>query len=249
MTTVEIPPGSGNHYRYVYEEGATVYKGPVGNAPELSEDEFMAILGRSNLKEHPRYDTYKWTLNTTKQQNPGYSNEYYIWQTLSILSGRLSHQEMVSLDTALVEDGVWKQKAYIVEVDGKEMDKFWWDKDTTKVVRKSVLRSGEGFMGEIVTVDPRDEGISTAYHPDQNLTTGLPLFRWKEFIPGGLGAGKHPANFDPDQIRKGINVEMEHVVGSTSLTEQEKIRVAAEIATDHLMEDPKYYDKLETLGL
>jgi len=37
----KIPPGSGNRYRYEYEEGKTQYKGPVGEAPELSEEEFL----------------------------------------------------------------------------------------------------------------------------------------------------------------------------------------------------------------
>jgi len=41
MTTVEIPPGSGNRYRYEYEEGSTVYKGPVGDSPQLTEEEFL----------------------------------------------------------------------------------------------------------------------------------------------------------------------------------------------------------------
>jgi len=38
---VEIPSGSGNRYRYVYEDGATKYLGPVGSAPDLAEEEFM----------------------------------------------------------------------------------------------------------------------------------------------------------------------------------------------------------------
>ena len=41
---VEIPPGSGNRYRYAYENGETVYKGPVGNAPEIGETELLAEL-------------------------------------------------------------------------------------------------------------------------------------------------------------------------------------------------------------
>jgi len=43
MTTVEIPEGSGNRYRYDYDKGTqdTVYKGPVGNSPGLSEEEFL----------------------------------------------------------------------------------------------------------------------------------------------------------------------------------------------------------------
>jgi len=50
MTTVEIPEGSGNRYRYEYEEGATVYKGPVGTAPELSEEEFLEMFSMGGLK-------------------------------------------------------------------------------------------------------------------------------------------------------------------------------------------------------
>jgi len=47
MSIVEIPPGSGNRYKYVYdaETKATVYKGPVGNAPALDEEEFLEMMG------------------------------------------------------------------------------------------------------------------------------------------------------------------------------------------------------------
>jgi len=38
---VEIPPGSGNRYRYIYEGGKTIYKGPVGDSPQLTEEEFL----------------------------------------------------------------------------------------------------------------------------------------------------------------------------------------------------------------
>jgi len=46
MTVVEIPPGSGNRYKYVYdaETKATIYKGPVGEAPELGEEEFLEMM-------------------------------------------------------------------------------------------------------------------------------------------------------------------------------------------------------------
>jgi len=41
---VEIPSGSGNKYRYEYSEGQTLYRGPVGSAPEIGEAEFMAAM-------------------------------------------------------------------------------------------------------------------------------------------------------------------------------------------------------------
>ena len=69
-------------------------------------------------------------------------------------------------------------------------------------------------------------------------------------IPGGLSDGKtlpdikkkHNLPIEDQtidtQLEKGISVEMEH-------TDDQSI--AREIATDHLMEDPKYYDKLEQI--
>jgi len=44
---VEIPEGSCNYYRYVYNQGQTVYLGPVGDSPPISEEEFlsMSVLG------------------------------------------------------------------------------------------------------------------------------------------------------------------------------------------------------------
>jgi len=65
MTTVEIPPGSGNRYRYEYEEGATVYKGPVGDSPEMSEGEFiyaMTISPAENVVE-VQYDIRPYIVN------------------------------------------------------------------------------------------------------------------------------------------------------------------------------------------
>lgn len=59
----------------------------------------------------------------------------------------------------------------------------------------------------------------------------------KDLIPGGL-ADNIKSNFDPDQISKGINVEMEHTNNPS---------LAKEIAQDHLTEDPKYYDHLEEM--
>lgn len=58
----------------------------------------------------------------------------------------------------------------------------------------------------------------------------------KEYIDGGLAEGKSEDEFDPEQIKLGIEVEKEH-------TPDENI--AKEIAKDHLTEDPKYYTHLQ----
>lgn len=60
----------------------------------------------------------------------------------------------------------------------------------------------------------------------------------KEIIRGGLADGKKPSDFSKSQLRKGIAVEMEHT---------NKKSLAREIAMDHLVEDSKYYDKLEKM--
>jgi hypothetical protein len=48
------------------------------------------------------------------------------------------------------------------------------------------------------------------------------------------------AKFNKSQLEKGIKVEMEHTTDKS---------LAREIAKDHLVEDPKYYDKLEQLEM
>lgn len=57
-------------------------------------------------------------------------------------------------------------------------------------------------------------------------------------IPGGLAAGMRPGQFDPSSLAQGTQVELEHT------TDPE---VAQEIAMDHLVEDPDYYEKLATI--
>lgn len=59
-------------------------------------------------------------------------------------------------------------------------------------------------------------------------------------IKGGLADGKTQDQFDAKQLRRGIEVEMEHTNSKTK---------AKEIAMDHLVEDPKYYTKLDKAGL
>lgn len=56
-----------------------------------------------------------------------------------------------------------------------------------------------------------------------------------EKIHGGLADFLNPSDFDQRDLMKGIHVELEHTGD---------ILTAMEIAMDHLVEDPAYYDKL-----
>jgi len=69
------------------------------------------------------------------------------------------------------------------------------------------------------------ENIET---PDDEISTG-------DQIEGGLADDASVTEFDPDQIAKGIKVEMEHT---------DDPKMALEIAMDHLVEIPDYYDHL-----
>lgn len=59
-----------------------------------------------------------------------------------------------------------------------------------------------------------------------------------ENLRGGLAEHARPEDFDPAELRRGTEHEMEH-------TDDPKI--ATEIAMDHLFEDPDYYEKLERM--
>src|SRR3990172_2189893 len=60
----------------------------------------------------------------------------------------------------------------------------------------------------------------------------------KDKIPGGLADKKSPEDFDPKAMNKGIMAEMEHTNDR---------QIAEEIAMDHLVEDPMYYERLEKM--
>lgn len=57
-------------------------------------------------------------------------------------------------------------------------------------------------------------------------------------LPGGLADKMKPSDFDSDELKKGVEHELEHTDDKT---------LAKEIAMDHLAEDPKYYTHLEKM--
>lgn len=56
--------------------------------------------------------------------------------------------------------------------------------------------------------------------------------KYQHLNRGGMSAGMHPRDFDYDALVRGTIHELEHTVS---------IKLAAEIAMDHLAEDPDYY--------
>jgi hypothetical protein len=62
----------------------------------------------------------------------------------------------------------------------------------------------------------------------------------KQKLKGGLGDKSSLSDFDPQEVKLGLKVEMEHTDDKA---------VAREIVADHLTEDPHYYSKLKKVGL
>ena len=63
---------------------------------------------------------------------------------------------------------------------------------------------------------------------------------WRNKLDGGKADDKTPDDFPPEDIEIGSRVEREHTSNPD---------LAAEIAIDHLSEDPEYYDKLISSGI
>lgn len=61
---------------------------------------------------------------------------------------------------------------------------------------------------------------------------------------GGKGKGKSEGSFNSEELKKGIEIEKEHVVGNPDITDEEKTQIATKIAKDHLEEIPDYYTRL-----
>jgi len=67
---------------------------------------------------------------------------------------------------------------------------------------------------------------------------GIKSGKKKDFLKGGLADAVPFSIFDSRQLQKGIKVEMEHT---------DNPAIAREIASDHLAENPHYYDYLEEM--
>lgn len=80
-----------------------------------------------------------------------------------------------------------------------------------------------------LTPKPLNESI------EQELSTSSPE---SDVIKGGKADEKSVIDFKPDQILKGMKVEMEHTSDP---------RIALEITMDHLTENEDYYDYLEDM--
>lgn len=78
------------------------------------------------------------------------------------------------------------------------------------------------------------QAFATAMSPPMRQTAGGRVDR----LPGGEGDHLGIGDVDQDELRRGIEVELEHT---------DDRGLAVEIALDHLAEDPAYYTKLRKI--
>lgn len=124
--------------------------------------------------------------------------------------------------------------------------------EPTYAERTAIGPSTEGATSDKLGVEAAKairatrNGESRRDHHEIPLTGGTSLGQkaaaavWRDKLPGGLADDKKPSDFDAKQLAKGQKHEREHTREGP---------IAKEIAMDHLSEDPKYYDKLDKLGV
>jgi hypothetical protein len=105
-------------------------------------------------------------------------------------------------------------------------------------VRVFKYPSKDKLKDPYVTVPDEMDSASARKSLRRQIMAQRVAARYQDQIPGGLADKRKPGDFDPEQLKKGIKVEMEHTDDPAK---------AEEIAMDHLTEDSKYYDKLETI--
>jgi len=97
-------------------------------------------------------------------------------------------------------------------------------------------RASTGFWGKQLAKGRAKDIGDGVIVLDQSCGADLSSFD----LVGGKSEGMRPSSFNPSALKRGTKVELEH-------TRSRKI--AQRIAMDHLVEDPKYYEKLAKIHL
>ena len=128
-------------------------------------------------------------------------------------------EENLLLDQAGGSWWIWNQRGDVL-VSGKP------------TASEAVIALGVGQdLDEEVTAHGHATKKKTSAQLDREITEHLRRYG----LPNGRSKGRHPREFDPIQLRRGVQVEMEHTSDRG---------IAERIAMDHLVEDPLYYVKL-----
>lgn len=95
----------------------------------------------------------------------------------------------------------------------------------------TLIKNGIDFIFKVITLHRKKNFVPN--NPNDKV-----IDLSEDAIEGGLADNINIASFNKEQLIKGIKVEFEHT---------NDVAIAAEIASDHLAEDPTYYDKLDQM--
>jgi hypothetical protein len=106
--------------------------------------------------------------------------------------------------------------------------------------KEEIVKENDDAVGfESPVQEPEEEGAEEGAEEEgvqgADFEAIASMDHWVDRLGGGFADGRHPAEFDTDQIIKGINVELEHT---------DCPYTACEIAMDHLAEIDDYYTRL-----
>ena len=180
-TVVEI---GGHHYRYEYdpESKNTLYRGPVGDAPALSEEEFLAIFG--GFKEQEQYyhkfaealggklTFYGDQRSVVHEEDIGRETGGQIEINLSFFEG----------EKAIIEQDVQLMELVIVQLfDEEEEDMprrtdIKYETNRDEYVQELTIAASEATTGLYVNPDPEEYAEAVMYRiredyipPDERL--------------------------------------------------------------------------------
>lgn len=111
-----------------------------------------------------------------------------------------------------------------------------------EIKAKSLVESLSDDIGGQAMGGPIGGSTQDPSQQPPQLQQGQPPQQYKEedkqLIPGGKAKDKDPSKYDPEQLKMGLKVEMEHTSDPA---------IALEIAMDHLIENAEYYTHLKKM--
>lgn len=131
-----------------------------------------------------------------------------------------------------VEDLVDKAEDKLISLSDKASTFLLKGKDNLAVVG-ALIKKGANYIFKVITLH-RKKG----FVPNNTKDIVIDLSEDINSIEGGLADSSKIGDFNKEELKKGIRVEIEHTSDAV---------VALEIAMDHLKEDPEYYSKLEKI--
>lgn len=227
------------------------FRKEAGYTHRLSEvsDNWAQEIGSELYKQHPFLSDYEVNVSLDKQdQGRGFAFGY------ADVSNRTERPELEH-----EESGIPHIRIPVV-AEERQVRPFAVFLDGERVLPMSEERVRETLFNpatfDLSNSVPRDPSLVEPLMPPQRSGIGLGGeykmasaspemellqklgFEGNDAVKGGIADRKKESDFDSKSLKKGEKVEEEH-------TKDKK--VAKEIASDHLTEDPKYYEKLKKM--